>query len=250
MILGRTSPKNWTKQTVEGALSQFSSGNRATVITAVKQIRPELGLNARGLWETKQTKEKRELVSQEVRKLIDNPQNLKLFLDSGNLLEREFKYTHVTTGAREGYNSEGGILNLDWKFYDSTNDIIKFYESKTEDIWIAPLRLFGDTCAQLIKDKWLREGQPKEGKIFPISAQALYQIYKNASQSCGLTIKPHMADKIHLSLLAKHDIPLEDASSGQLGRGWKNIENARKFYLVFSSVKLTEDLQKSQKVGL
>lgn len=251
--LNYKAPQNWEKKDVEGILPDFSESMRPHIVIAVRQIRPDLMsvLRTKGLWETENVKRRRVEVEQELVRLIDEEGRLKTFLDVGYDFERLVKYLHITTGAREGYDRKGGLLSFDWKYVDWVNGIIRWYESKTKDWFEAPLDLFGSTCKTLLYNYWVSQGKPREGLIFPkLNQQKLTEIYKKSSKACGIEIHPHYADKIHISLLAKMGVDFTVAISGKLGRGWKKVENALKYYLVFSRKKLQEELEKAKGLGL
>jgi len=189
---------------------------------------------------------------------------------------------HVTLGCREGSQTKGGILHVEWERVDWYNKTIDVYESKTGGgfYWLGcPLDLFGDKTFEMLKQWHDYCGNPKQGLIFPnlkylkdkkfvddvVSTEIepttklpylfLVGIYRWIGKTLELPkkITPHFARKLHASLLRKAGVPLEvvagDPPHGIVGVGWEDLTTLKKFYVTFAQEEILKAKQKARQLA-
>jgi hypothetical protein len=182
---------------------------------------------------------------------------------------------HVEWGCREGYEGYkrwrrgevpeteiGGIFGVRWESIDWENAKIDIYETKTQGgiTWIdCPMRLFGDTAYNKLKEYWEQQGKPQTGRIFPLKPTELREIYVRIREhfkayDWSKTLKGHFDRKLHASLLRAAKIPLEhvagEAPHGTVGVGWEDLTTLMKFYSAFADEDVEESLKKAKTLNL
>lgn len=152
----------------------------------------------------------------------------------------------------------GGILGVRWENVDWEDRTIDIYETKTGGgiTWIGcPMCLFGERAFTMLREYWIRQGRPTQGRIFPLMQEELKVIFRRIrdhfkAEEWSRHLKPHFDRKLHASLLRAKKVPLEivagDAPRGKVGVGWEDIETLRKFYLSFAEEEEKQALQKAR----
>ena len=266
LILQKKNPKNWTTDDIKiRAISELRkiTKNVFNYLVAVRSLRPDLKDEVT----TKRHKPKPKFKWKYVYERIMEQGKLETFFKTEDFKKELIKRLHVTLGCREGTKGEGGILGLEWDRINWNKKTIDVYESKTGEgfYWLnCPLDLFGDRTFEMLKEYWIEQGKPKEGKIFndvsylPNGKElSLIEIYKETAEAIGEEygregITPHFARKLHACLLIDVDVPLEmvagDGHFGIMGVGWTSKDTLCKYYLAFRKRKVREARIKARRV--
>jgi hypothetical protein len=242
------------------------TGMQYDSVMAIRAICPQLcdkksGLKV-GRWYDKIGRHKADIFSNEIN-LIHKP------LETLNY-EKTIFDLHISLGAREGKRGENaGMCGLTWDKFKENFTRIDLYESKAKRgiTWRdCPVDLLFDDLPTRLRALWIERGKPTTEPILKGGYSELTKIYKAIRKALsdyydgkvepGLlrefsTIRPHLADKIHVNLLWEAGVPLEVVAgeylgrgegSGLMGRGWLTIDIIKKYYL--SLTRRSERFQK------
>ena len=170
---------------------------------------------------------------------------------------------HVALGCREGSKDhKSGICGISWDRFKENFSLVDLYEVKVKKgIWWrnCPTDLIFPELPSELNQIWHERGKPKTGKLIVNHYQELLNIYKEIQQALKqfytdklqpslfnelTSLKPHDADKIHCNLLFEAGASIEDIAgeykggtegSGNMGRGWLDINTIWKYYLTYSA---------------
>jgi len=250
-----TNPDVWTEQDVEKALYDIYGNDFKKIRRAMKCIRRVPAW--RSWFEGKVGAETKFITP--IQRYITYEQYLQIkrMWKDGKISEAEFLilWLHLTTGAREGWEStslRGGsledantsLIGLKWdKLYQVHNTwILEVFESKTSKTWMCDLSWLDPEPINVLA-KYRRNGGSIVASVTGIESVAEFRKWysntlKKISNLLGLgfTLVPHDMRRSHISILAELGVPLEIAVSGHMdfGVGWEDLKTAVVFYLRFS----------------
>jgi len=170
---------------------------------------------------------------------------------------------HVALGCREGSKDEkSGLCGITWDRFKEKFTLVDIYETKVKKgIWWrnCPTDLIFPELPSELNETWKARGKPITGKLILNHYQELLRIYKEIRECLKefytgklepslfnelTNLKPHDADKIHCNLLFEAEASCEDIAgeykggtegSGNMGRGWLDINTIWKYYLTYSA---------------
>ncbi len=289
-ILDKKNPANWTFEDIKlKAIPKLRVGKRGQklksifpYLIAIRSLRPEFKVGEQAV-KTKGEKGKinfewRAAFKEIVRGNMLNEYFLAAREGSKDpLLDETLVRNHVEWGSREGYTgysrwsqnevpeSEiGGLLGARWESIDWTDATINVYETKTGGgtMWMGcPMKLFGSTAYDMLKQLWQREGCPAEGRIFNLKPARMGEIYKRIRShfaakgyAWAKVIHGHFDRKLHASLLKSAGVPLEivagQAPQGVVGVGWEDLSTLQKFYVAFADEEIEKSMSKARSLNL
>jgi len=266
-----TNPDIWNEQEVKIALYDIYNNDYSKIRRAMKYLRriPQWGNWFKGEIgaETSYIKPVMRFITYE------QYLQIKRLWKEGKVSDAEFLiiWLHLTTGAREGWESTSlrgknindantSLIGLKWeKLYQVHNTwILEVFESKTSKTWTCDLSwLDPEPINVLVRHR--RNGGSIVASITGIeSIEEFRKFYSNTlkkiSKLLGLefTLVPHDMRRSHISILAELGVPLEIAVSGHMdfGVGWEDLKTAVVFYLRFSKYvkqKVMEQIQARKK---
>jgi len=192
---------------------------------------------------------------------------IKELYERGEITESEFLvvWLHLTTGAREGWGSEGvsrnedldnvntSLIGLKWENIEYTPDtiILKVFENKTQKWWTTDLRWLDHEPIELLLKYRREKGSIMKSITNCKTVMDLQKWYshtlKKISKLLALpfTLTPHDMRRSHISILAELGVPMEVAVSGLMdfGVGWEDLSTALIFYTRFSKYAKTKVLE-------
>jgi hypothetical protein len=192
---------------------------------------------------------------------------VKMILDCLQLNGLTFHATifklHVALGCREGSKDmKSGICGLTWARFKDDFTLVDLYETKVKKgIWWrnCPTDLIFPDLPGELNQLWHDRGKPEKGRILLGHYPELLNVYKEIRATLKqfykgklkpnllkelTSLKPHDSDKIHCNLLFEAGASVEDIAgeykggnegSGNMGRGWLDINTIWKYYLTYSA---------------
>lgn len=284
-ILNRKNPEHWTYDDIKlKVIPTLRKGRKSifTYLVAIRSIRPDFKHGLKAI-KTKGEKPKINFAWRIAFKQIVRKQLLQEYFKASTiqseypLRDEALVRCHVEWGCREGKSgfiryrkgevSEteiGGILGVRWEDIDWEAATISIYETKTGGgiKWLdCPMKLFGDSAYNMLKQYWLKEGKPQSGRIFNINIDELDAIHRRIRKhfeekghEWAKVIKPHFDRKLHASLCKHAGIPLEivagQAPHGIVGVGWEDISTLMKFYIAIADKELKESRVKARQLQI
>jgi DNA-binding MarR family transcriptional regulator len=267
-----TNPDVWTEDMVEKALFEICKGDYNKIRIAMKLLRRvpqwEKWFSGKIGAESSYAKPIPRHITYEHYLLI------KRLWREGKLRDAEFLplWLHLTTGAREGWETEtqkrstpledavSSLVGLKWEKMYRTGDtwILEIYESKTAKYWTCDLSWLDSEPVEVL----LKYRKEKGSIIASITGcDTIYEFMRFYDKvlakvskllNLGFELTPHDIRRSHLAILAEFGVPLEVACGGLMdfGVGWEDLKTAYVFYLRYSKYakqKMMETIQLRKK---
>jgi len=252
-----TNPDVWTEDDVEKALFEIYRNDFAKVRRSMKYLRM---IPAWSKWFEGKIGAEDKFANPIPRHITyEHYLEIKDLWKRGVLTDEEFLtiWLHLTTGAREGWNTLtqtestnledaiSSLVGIKWEklHYVGGTWILEVYESKTAKSWSVDLSWLDSEPIEILIKKYRKErgsiiesitGLKKIGEFKDFYVKTLEKI--SELLNLGFKLVPHDIRRSHLAILAEFGVPLEVACGGlmDLGVGWEDLKTAFKFYLRYS----------------